>query len=356
MGVERTDRRWSHPRTTRAIALVGKGESIVTKVNKIFKSAPFQFAVWFFPALVVVCMLTLTACQAADNAPESQSSPTKSSVSSPTEDLTAPNPTQKDATTEPIQKDEPKGPEDADLIEAKWQSSKHANSFVVDENGSNSACAQCHAPVNWVPSMDSMPESCYSCKFEIAPPPPLVEESQWKSIECKVCHQVKKKKVQAEIAWLEIPPIEEYAEVDSPTALCLKCHAQTEPLDQHVSIVVAGAHSDMGCNDCHDPHDLSANCASSGCHVEMESASEAIPGHDDAHAMVSCSACHDAEGLEVGPDAEGKWVTFRPHTQTSAGDPIPFTSHNTILDAACERCHFVANPWDLKLLDDVSSP
>lgn len=326
----------------------------MTKVKKFFKDTPFKSSFWILPALLLLG-LCLTACQPAENAPVLDSSSTNSSVSSPTQGSTDVKPNQNEEAVIPTTQAENKEPEDANTIETKWQSSKHADTFVQDENGHNAACAQCHAPANWVPSMDNMPESCYSCKFEIEPPPPLVEKSKWTSVECKVCHEVKKKKVQAEIAWLEIPPIEEYSEVASTTELCLKCHAHTEPLDQHVNIAVAGAHIDMGCSDCHDPHDLSANCASSGCHVEMESASEPIPGHDDAHDMVSCSACHDADGLEVGPDADGRWVTFRPHTLTSAGDPIPFTSHNTIREAACDRCHFVDNPWDLKLLDDASS-
>jgi hypothetical protein len=36
------------------------------------------------------------------------------------------------------------------------------------------------------------------------------------------------------------------------------------------------------------------------------------------------------------------------------GVSVPFTSHNTQLEATCERCHYPDNPWDL--LADVSAP
>ncbi len=327
----------------------------MTKAKKLFKGAPLKLSFWIFLVLVMLLALSLTACQSAENAPTPETSATKSSAPSATKANTDVKPNQNEEAPAPTKAAESKEPEDAKEIEAKWQSSKHADTFVQDENGNNAPCAQCHAPVNWVPSMDSMPESCYSCKFEIDPPPPLVEKSEWTNVECKVCHQIKKKQVQPEIAWLEIPPIEEYSEVASPSELCLKCHAQAEPMELHVNIVVAGAHKDMGCNDCHDPHDLSADCASSGCHLEMEAASEPIAGHDDAHAMVSCSACHDADGLLVGPDAAGSWVTFRPQSLNSENEPTPFTSHNTVSEAACDRCHFIDNPWELKLLEDAPS-
>jgi len=327
----------------------------VTKAKKLFNGAPRKLTFWIFLTLMLLLAFSLAACKPTGTAPAPDSSSTKSSAPATTGTNSNENPDQNGQAPKATKAAENNQPEDSNVIEAKWQSSKHASTYVQDGNNYNASCAQCHAPVNFVPSMDSMPESCKSCKFEIAPPPPLIAESEWKNVECKICHKVKKKQVQAEISWLEIPPIEEYSEVASTTELCSKCHTQSEPLAQHVSIVVAGAHQGLGCDDCHDPHDLSADCASSGCHSGIDSASGPIAGHDDAHAMVTCSACHDADGLTVGPDAAGKWVTFRPQALESETEPTPFTSHNTAVDVACDRCHFANNPWGLNPVDGVSS-
>lgn len=247
-----------------------------------------------------------------------------------------------------------KVPESEEVIEAKWQTSPHAASYVLDESGQNATCAKCHAPVNWVPSMDEMPESCYSCKFEVNPPDPLITESDWTNIECKVCHEVKRKKVQSEISWLEIAQIGEYSTVETVDALCLKCHIQTEELANHADFSMGGAHAEMACNDCHDAHDQTANCNQSGCHATIDAGDKLIPGHDADHESVSCSACHDASGLEVGPDANGFWVTFHPQPADSGAEKVGFVSHNTVLEASCERCHFESNPWELNLVETDS--
>jgi hypothetical protein len=239
-------------------------------------------------------------------------------------------------------------PESAEVIQAKWQASTHAQTYVLGSDGKNATCAQCHAPVQWVPSMDEMPESCYACKFEIDPPPPVIAEADWTHVECKICHQTKKKEVLPEIGWLEIAQIEQYAVVSSATELCLKCHRTVEVVG-HVDQVRQGAHVEMGCTDCHDAHSQTASCAEAGCHETMD-ARAVIAGHDADHAMVTCSACHDASGLEVGPDAAGNWVTFHPQPADPA-EQVAFTSHNTVLEAPCERCHFADNPWGLSLVE-----
>jgi hypothetical protein len=233
---------------------------------------------------------------------------------------------------------------DPDAIRVAWQENPHADTYVLTEQGTNSACARCHSPVNWIPSMEDMPESCYSCKFTIEPPPPLIEEQNWEHIQCNVCHKVKKDEVAPEYAWLEIPPIEEYAQVSSSSELCLKCHSGAQ-LPGHPAVEVAGAHADMLCTDCHDAHTAAASCGPAGCHTALDEQPGPIPGHDSDHQAVSCAACHDAGNLIVQPDEEGYWVTFLPGEQEAA---IAFTSHNTVLEAPCERCHFRGNPWGLK--------
>ena len=110
-------------------------------------------------------------------------------------------------------------------IDAAWLSSPHANAFVLDADGNNNPCARCQAPINWVPSMDDLPESCFACKFELDEPPPYIPEDEWLDIPCNVCHEVDKNgEVQPEYSWLEIAALDEYAAVESPTELCMKCH------------------------------------------------------------------------------------------------------------------------------------
>lgn len=234
-------------------------------------------------------------------------------------------------------------------IDEAWLSSLHASSFVVADDGTNSTCARCHAPLNWVPSMDDMPESCTSCKFEVDPAPPFLQEEEWEHIPCKVCHKVKKDEVQEQIAWLEIAQIEEYADVTTTTELCQKCHTEID-LPLHELVVVSEAHADLACTDCHDAHATTATCSTSDCHADLSS----IPGHDEDHLMVSCAACHDADGLQVGPDeGQGIWVTFLPESAAAGGEATPHNSHNIQLAAACDRCHYAGNPWDLS--ESVSS-
>lgn len=238
---------------------------------------------------------------------------------------------------------------EADTIEAGWKAGPHADTFVTDASNENSACARCHAPLNWVPTMDDLPSGCYSCKFEIEDPPPFIPENEWTPIECKVCHEVdRNNNVAAEFKWLEIAAIDEYAEVESATALCQKCHTGAG-LPDHMSIEVLGVHSTLACTECHDAHSTASACAASGCHEDWRTLDPPIVGHDSDHEAVSCVACHDAGSLAVGPDegADNRWLTFASHTADGETVSAPFTSHNLQRDVACERCHFADNPWGL---------
>ena len=42
---------------------------------------------------------------------------------------------------------------DPQVIQASWEGSSHADTFVLDEEGNNNTCARCHAPIVWLPSM-----------------------------------------------------------------------------------------------------------------------------------------------------------------------------------------------------------
>lgn len=284
--------------------------------------------------LLLILVAGLTACQSSD-------SPTSAS---PGTQVTKPSGGGETTVEEPVNEQETPSAGD---IEQAWQASPHANTYV---EGNNNVCARCHAPVAFVPSMDDISPSCLVCKFEVAPPPASISQEMWTNIECNVCHLVDKNdEVEPEFAWLLFLLINEYEQVDSSTELCGKCHADPNlELPGHTVVAVDGAHADYSCTDCHDAHNTTASCAAAGCHDDMGSD---IPGHDEAHESVSCVACHDAGDMAVGPDdALGAWITFLP--PDLEGVSHPFTSHNTQLEASCDRCHYSNNTWGLS--EDVN--
>lgn len=302
------------------------------------------------PRLIVILILAsmiavaLTSCQ-SDGAklPASDETPAVQQSDQPSQPQTGQTNTLPDSAP---RTDEP----DLEAIKADWKSSPHASTFVLDENGQNNTCARCHAPVNWSPSMAELPESCFACKFELKEPAPLVPENAWTNISCNVCHEVDKKgNVQPEYAWLEIAPLEEYADVASPTELCLKCHAPVD-IPNHGSVAVSGAHLGYECTRCHSAHSTTASCTAAGCHNEAD-----MPAHDAYHQMVPCSTCHDGDGMTVDLDAEsGKWLTYLPSAAGTDSSHFAFTSHNIVLEVDCSRCHFAGNPWGLT--ESVTGP
>jgi hypothetical protein len=294
--------------------------------------------------LFLLLNLGLAGCQANSEMTAVMNDTQSSSQSIPTETVSAPIKPAETSNTEIPVTSEPSTP-DPLAIQSAWQSSSHADTFVLDASGQNNSCARCHAPINWMPTMDDLPESCFACKFELEPPPATISEVDWTNVPCKICHKVDKKdNILPEIAWLEIPPLGEYAEVATPSELCLKCHALVE-IALHPVIEVSGAHAGYECTQCHSPHDNQASCDTAGCHKPSTSP---IPGHDADHQAVSCPACHDGGSMEVGVNlATGRWVTFAPNTTDAGIGSFPFTSHNVIRDAPCERCHFPDNPWGL---------
>jgi hypothetical protein len=282
---------------------------------------------------ILICMsaLILPACAGGGQPPTDPPAPTPDS-----------EPAQSNA-GEPSEQAEPASPED---LQALWSGSAHADTFVVTEDGTNSSCARCHAPVNWVPTMEDIPESCLTCKFEVAPPPPFVPQEDWTDVECMVCHRVNRGEVEPEYAWLEIAPIEEYASVADSTELCDKCHLAGD-ISGHTSVTIGGGHPDFTCTDCHDAHAITATCSNPSCHADVLSGEPALPGHDEDHAEVGCVACHDASGLAVDfVEDRGEWSTL---VLSDGGvEPgTPFVSHDLAAAAPCERCHYPDNPWEL---------
>jgi hypothetical protein len=303
------------------------------------------------------CLTSAFVSPAPDDTPQSQISEEKEA---PAKQESGPEEGEGEATSKP---DEPA--KDPQLIaQQEWESGPYVNTFVLDDQGQNNTCARCHSPANWMPSMDDIPESCQSCKFEVEPPDPTIPQEEWSDIPCQVCHQEDKKgNIQPEIAWLEVPALEEYASVDDATELCLKCH-DTQNVPEHGTVNVAGVMADFQCTKCHNAHSTAASCDAEGCHQDILTPPEPIPGHDQDHKEVACVACHDGAGLEVRPNEElGYWITYLPwlvetevgdsETKTASGT-VPFTSHNISLEVNCQRCHFADNPWDLTV--EIDSP
>jgi hypothetical protein len=279
----------------------------------------------------------MTACQPGSETPPEQLATQEIPLNtgSPTG---APQPTEKATEIDP------------DAIRVLWDASPHAHTYVLDEAGMNSTCARCHAPVNYVPSMEDMPASCAACKFEVEPPPPTLAEADWNNIPCNVCHLVKKGVVDAKYTWLSIPPIDEYEEVPSTKELCLKCHIQIDVAD-HETPDLSNAHADFTCTQCHDAHSTKASsCASEDCHADILKPSAPIPGHDADHTAVPCWVCHDAAGLAVGLDDQDNWITLLPVSST------PYVSHNITRQTLCDRCHYLNNPWNLSVQASKSTP
>jgi len=307
-------------------------------VTRIFTSAiiPIHnrkniFRIAILISLVVIS-LALASCQSEDStaaSTESQVTEATSGGQGASTSQPGEQPTQAPASDDP------------DAIQIMWEGSPHAATFIVSAAGENNSCSSCHSRYNYIPSIDDIPEECFACKFEVGDPEPYIEEKYWKHVDCMNCHRMDKKEAEPEIAWLEFALVEEYTEVASVTELCDKCHLAAD-ISEHVSVVVGGDHPNYQCTECHDAHDTTASCSAAGCHEGTLAQDPAIPGHDEDHASVACVACHDADAMEIGFVEElGIWTTL---IATDA-ETRPYTSHNIVLEALCERCHFPGNPF-----------
>ena len=234
-----------------------------------------------------------------------------------------------------------------DVIQVAWQASPHADTYILDSVGNNNSCARCHGPENWMPPMEDIPESCFTCKFTVDDPPSLIPESDWVDISCWACHEEDEDgNLKPEYSYLAFAFKAEYVQVESTTELCQKCHRKNA-FQKHNGLQVGGVHADSDCTDCHDAHDASASCGSTGCHEEVSS----FVGHDGDHQKVSCEACHDGSGLDLGFQEDGVFSTFITNEMDDEKPLVPFSSHTIVLESICDRCHFSGNPWSL--LEDV---
>ena len=312
-------------------------------------------------ALFLLLALIMVACSPDEEEatqPAGQESTVEESVEDTTEDISADDAQEAQPDSVPAQEvpadgqqflmvgmigqTEPLSPEES------WQASAHADSYVLSKEGRNDNCARCHSPAEWLPGPDDIPESCLTCKFDVDTPDPVVTEELWAHIACKTCHRMDDDEVEPEFAWLDIAVIEEYIDLDSTTELCRKCHEESDLPDHKPAIAVSEEHGDLTCTECHDVHTTVAYCSSSGCHEDILASAEVPTGHDEDHKNVSCMACHDAGDLQVGPAEDtGIWVTMTTVSSDGQESIVPHSSHSAQTEVACDRCHFVGNPWDL---------
>ena len=92
----------------------------------------------------------------------------------------------------------------------------------------------------------------------------------------------------------------------------------------------------------------------SNCHQDAAADTQDHSGITTEHSAVSCWACHDAAGLDVGPYMDGDvWVTFITAAPDGEEKLLRHSSHSYQAEVDCAKCHFEANPWDLKV--DIAS-
>ena len=256
-------------------------------------------------------------------------------------------------------------------IRKAWESGPHNNKYDLYK-GPNTYCARCHSPLNWDPKATvGKPPNCFSCKFptdkevRISPLAPLIQEADWKKVDCAVCHRVTTANVvdPALVVWNN--GTKAYDAVTAPSDLCGKCHVDSLGGSRHMIRLGGGAHSNQigqtkqrpeECTDCHDPHSMKADCKQ--CHAAAFAADKKIQGHDAAHAKVTCTACHDASGMKAAPvEAKGGlWLSVGISVTAGRESATPAYSHYFARAVDCVRCHYANNPWKLSNLAPTPVP
>ncbi|MBI5029402.1 MAG: hypothetical protein HZB51_02655 [Chloroflexi bacterium] len=306
-----------------------------------------------FVVQFIAFLLLLTACAQPSVTPAT-ATPTTIATATPTLTIAASATPRATATAAPSATALPPAPTRMPTtavqaaIWAKWQSSAHGNTYDLGK-GPNTYCSRCHSPQNWDPaSKVDAPPNCVSCKFasdatvRIAKSNQLVSQADWRNIGCDICHPMKDGLASKEIGWFN-KTSGKYESVANATALCEKCHTDTDVLKHRIDLGKA-THTGLQCTQCHDPHSTQASCSATKCHPSLSK----IAGHDAAHKNVSCVACHDASALQVGPDNTTKmWTTWQSSTIAGMKMLNPARSHNVQKQADCARCHFKDNPWNL---------
>ena len=256
---------------------------------------------------------------------------------------------------------------DQAAIQKAWESGPHNNKYDL-YHGPNTYCARCHSPGNWDPKATvSTPPNCFSCKFptdkevRISAKAPLIQEADWKKVNCSVCHEVKGGVTDGKIAiWNN--GTGKYDKVTSNTDLCEKCHVDSLGGSMHKIKLGGGAHSNQigqaaqrpeECTDCHDPHSMKADCKN--CHAAaFPPAKTTIAGHDAAHAKVTCVACHNANPAMTAAKhpTQDLYVSGSMGSSPGGGPPTFSVAYSHIFKKAvvCTTCHFDNNPMKIRSL------
>lgn len=194
---------------------------------------------------------------------------------------------------------------------------------------------------------------------------------------CEQCHSSSGGIITGGLIWKDENTSQEEI-ISTSTEVCVKCHVEQISHDQ-IDTSITLAYKDFTCTDCHEPHNLQANCST--CHSDIEeiiNAQIAKPGnhnpngditsymcggsschelnkemtdtsvyHQPIHSTVPCVVCHDVSGLPVTRAVDQTWVTTGNITQTNASKIDAVVSHVIGNEVNCLKCHFSDNPWDL---------
>lgn len=246
--------------------------------------------------------------------------------------------------------------EELQLAYAEWSASRHADTYD-DGIGANTTCARCKSPLNWDPENKAQEEAldCYSCKREPGEARPdltgseLVEQVDWMSIGCEVCHQPIGTSYAVEISFWD-QANRTYISVEDTNELCAKCHEGLHGFEVMGEQEASPAHNQWECTQCHGVHGAPSDCTD--CHDPQTGAG--APEHA-RHPSVNCTACHDAGklGIWLEDDPTSKhymqFVSIRfAHTMTA------WPSHNLSTEVDCVRCHHPGNTEKPVIAQDVS--
>jgi len=199
---------------------------------------------------------------------------------------------------------------------------------------------------------------------------------------CEKCHSSVGGEIKGELIW-ENENTGKVETIATSTELCVKCHVDQQS-HKGTESPTSLAHTNFECTNCHEPHSLQSSCTQSTCHNSIEEIinaqidqpiihdtsgdptsymcggtschelSKEVANspiyHQPSHRSVSCFVCHDVSGLPITRTVNQSWITTNKLEQTTSSTSDPVVSHLIGMDVDCSRCHFLKNPWNLKLV------
>ena len=197
------------------------------------------------------------------------------------------------------------------------------------------------------------------------------------AVMCEQCHSSSGGTITGGLIWKD-ENTGQVETVSRSTEICVNCHVEQNSHDQ-IDPSIPLAHKDFTCTDCHETHNLQANC--SICHSDVEEiikARIAKPGnhnpngdissymcggstchelnkevtdipvyHQPIHRPVPCVVCHDVSGLPATMNDDQTWITTGNISLTNPSKNDAEVSHLIGKGVDCLKCHFSDNPWDL---------